>query len=91
MSLSAEQLQIASLIDQQVKRTLGNGGDEAAIVAERVEYMPGFKRLIDTSTATDREALAQRFDGFYHYAKILEHLATGIQSGQTRVPDSETR
>jgi hypothetical protein len=44
-------------------------------------YMPGFKWLMDTSEPDTMDELSRRFAGFFHYAKILEMVAAGIQSG----------
>ena len=46
--------------------------------------MPFFKMLLDSGQDTMDE-LCRRFAGFYHYAKILETLAAGIQSGAIQV------
>ena len=50
------------------------------------DYMPGFKRLLDTSASDTMDELCRRFAGFFRYAKTLEMLATGIQSGAIKVP-----
>jgi hypothetical protein len=50
------------------------------------DYMPGFKRLMDTSESDAVDELCRRFAGFFHYAKILEMVAAGIQSGAIKVP-----
>ena len=86
MNLSAEQLQIASMIDVKVQQLLGAGCDDATIMGEMFEYMPGFKRLMDTSQRGEMDDLCRRFPWFYHYAKILESVAAGIQSGAIKVP-----
>jgi hypothetical protein len=49
------------------------------------DCMPFFKMLLDSGQDTMDE-LCQCFAGFYHYAKILETLADGIQSGAIQVP-----
>lgn len=86
MSLTAEHLQIASILDQASKRIIANGGDDVEILRDMAAYMDGFKRLIDTTTAEEMDELCDRFDGFYHYAKVLEALAGGIASGENNVP-----
>ena len=50
------------------------------------DYMRGFKRLMDTSESDAMDELCRRFAGFFRYAKTLEMLATGIQSGAIEVP-----
>ncbi len=47
--LTAEQMQIASLIDSRVRALAGAGKDDVTIFSEMADYMPGFKRLMDTA------------------------------------------
>jgi hypothetical protein len=80
MSLTEEQLQLAALIDTRVKAIAES--DDLAIFADMADCMPAFKRLMDASTGNDMDRLAARYAGFYRYAKILETVAAGIQSGK---------
>ena len=86
MNLTAEQIQIASLIDARVRELADAGNDDMTVFAEMADYMSGFKRLMDTSTRDELDALCQRFAGFFQYAQILERVAAGIQSGDIKVP-----
>ena len=86
MNLTEEQIQIASLIDARVRELATAGSDDITIFAEMADYMPRFKRLMDTSTQDEMDALCERFSGFYQYAKILERVAAGIKSGEIKVP-----
>ena len=86
MNLTAEQLRIASMIDAKMQNLVGAGNDDITILTEMFDYMPGFKRLMDTSESDAMDELCQRFAGFFRYAKTLEMLATGIQSGAIKVP-----
>ena len=45
---------------------------------------PGFQ--FHCSLNPDMDALYERFDGFYRYAKVLENIARGIEAGDIRVP-----
>jgi hypothetical protein len=54
--------------------------------SDMADYLPAFKRLMDTSTGDDMDQLAARYAGFYRYAKILEAVAAGIRSGNIVVP-----
>ncbi|MBI1767116.1 MAG: hypothetical protein HYR67_01930, partial [Bacteroidetes bacterium] len=47
---SAEQLQIASMIDQKVKQILKADGDTVEILREMHDYMPGFKKIMESTT-----------------------------------------
>jgi hypothetical protein len=86
MSLTAEQLQMAGLIDARVKAIARSGADDLAIFTDMADCLPAFKRLMDASTGDDMNQLAARYTGFYRYAKILETVAAGIQSGNIVVP-----
>jgi hypothetical protein len=77
---------MAGLIDARVKAIAKSGVDDLAIFTDMADYLPAFKRLMDTSTADDMDQLAARYTGFYQYAKILETVAAGIRSGQIVVP-----
>jgi len=72
MNLTAEQLQIASMIDAQMQELVCSGNDDLTILGEMFDYMPGFKRLMDTSEPGTMDELCRRFTGFFHYAKIID-------------------
>ena len=86
MNLSAKQLEIASQIDVQVLKLERAGSDDMTIFVEMSDYMPGFKQLMDTAGQRGLDDLCARFEGLYHYARILENIAAGIQSGEIKVP-----
>lgn len=87
MPFTAEQLQVASLIDAKVKELTRAGvEDEGTLFAEMADFLPGFKRLMDTATPAMMEELSHRFPGFFVYARVLESVAEGIRSGRIQVP-----
>jgi hypothetical protein len=86
MTLTAQQLRIASRIDGRMQTLLRAGKDDMAIFAAMADHMPKFKQLLDTIRPGDMDELTRQFTGFYRYAKILETLAAGIQSGAIKVP-----
>lgn len=86
MTLTAQQLRIASRIDARMQTLLRTGQDDMAIFAAMADHMPKFKRLLDTTRPDEMDELTRKFTGFYRYAKILETLAAGIQSGAIKVP-----
>jgi hypothetical protein len=61
MNLTAEQLQIASMIDAKMQKLVCGGNDDITILAEMFDYMPGFKRLMDTSESDTMDELCRRF------------------------------
>jgi hypothetical protein len=65
MGITAEQLQMAGLIDARVKAITRSGVDDFAIFTEMADYMPAFKRLMDTSTDDDMDQLAARYTGLF--------------------------
>jgi hypothetical protein len=82
MGLTAKKLQMAGLINARVKAIAKSGVDDLAIFTDMADYLPAFKRLMDTSTDDDMDQLAACYTGFYQYAKILEAVAAGIRSGK---------
>lgn len=85
MSLRAEQLHLASQIDARVRKLERSGCDKMTIFVEMGPLMPDFKKLLDTTGQKGMDKLCARFGGFYRYAKILENIASGIQSGEIKV------
>jgi hypothetical protein len=86
VSLSAKQLKIATLIDTKVRKLERSGRNDMTIFIEMSDLMPEFKKLMDTTDHAGMDDLCARFAGFYRFAKILENIAGGIQSGQINVP-----
>lgn len=50
------------------------------------DHMPTFKRLLDTCTTAQIDALCDYYSGFFRFAKLLENLAQGIADGTIPVP-----
>jgi hypothetical protein len=90
MHLTSEQLQIASRIDTQAQTLIAAGHDDLTIVTGMLEHLPDFKRLLDAGQDVMDE-LCRRFFWFFRYAKVLERMAAGIQSGAITVPRSGPR
>jgi hypothetical protein len=70
----------------KMQKLVCDGNDDLTILGEMFDYMPGFKRLMDTAEPATMDELCRRFAGFFRYAKILEMVAAGIQSGTIKVP-----
>ncbi|MCU1248614.1 MAG: arylsulfatase regulator [Edaphobacter sp.] len=81
MNVAAEQIQIASLISKRVQGHAAAGLEDVTLFGETADYMAGFKRLMDTCTRDEMDGPCESFPDFYRYAKILERIAEGIQSG----------
>jgi hypothetical protein len=86
MALTKEQLWIAAKIDTRMQKLIRAGKDNLTIIAAMADHMPAFRQLLDTAGPSDMDQLIRKFPGFYRYAKILESLAGGIQSGAIPVP-----
>lgn len=87
MTLSIEQINLISFIDQKVKNILFNGGDEISIIISMLNEMPRIKTLIiDSADNKELKKYYNSHEGFYKYMKILEVTAKGIASGSIKVP-----
>jgi hypothetical protein len=86
MALTSQQLWVATKIDTRMQKLIRAGKDNMAIMATMADHVPAFHQLLSTAPPADMEQLSRKFPGFYRYAKILESLATGIQSGAIPVP-----
>jgi hypothetical protein len=86
MSLTADQRRIAAKIDTRVRKLMRAGKDHMAIMVAMADHMPAFHQLLSAAQPGDIDQLAREFSGFYRYAKIIESLAAGIQSGAIPVP-----
>jgi hypothetical protein len=87
MPLSEQHTRLAVTIDTHIKHVLAGGGGEKTLLVSMADDMPTFKQLLDTCTGADMDALCERYDGFYRFAKLLEMLAGGIADGNIPVPE----
>ena len=85
MYLSPRQQKIVFRINRKVNAILAGGGTDdricEAILTIVPQYMADFKHLLDTLSHHEIDQLCQRYDGFYHFAKMLERLAEGCAAG----------
>ena len=89
MALTADQRWIAAKIDTRMQKLIRAGKDNMAIMAAMADHMPAFHQLLSSAQPGDIDQLTRKFPGFYRYAKILESLASGIQSGAIPVPGKQ--
>lgn len=80
MTVTTEQLEIATRIEAKMRQLLGAGRNDVQILAEMFDYMPGFKRLIDSGPEVLDE-LSEKFPSFHRFAKIVEMLAAALADG----------
>jgi hypothetical protein len=86
MALGQEQRWVAAKIDSRMQKLLRDGKDNMAIMAAMADHMPAFHQLLSVVRDDEMRELTRKFPGFYRYAKIIESLASGIQSGAIPVP-----
>ena len=85
MNFTAYQMQIATLIDNQVTKIIETKKTSSTIDEAIVEMMPdyqeGFKHLLDTLDSDGMNNLCEEFSGFYRFAKMMERIAEGCKDG----------
>jgi hypothetical protein len=77
MPLTEQQTQLACTIDTHATHVLAYGGGDEELLMSLADYMGTFKQLMDMSTSKEMNALCQRYDGLYPFAKLLKRLAKG--------------
>jgi hypothetical protein len=87
MPLTEQQTQLAGAIDRHVRQVLAQGGGDEELLMSLADHMGTFKQVMDLSTGEEMNALCQRYEGFYRFAKLLGRLAEGIADGSIPVPD----
>ena len=87
LPLTAQQTRLAETIDTHVTQVLAHGGGDEALLLSMADYLPTFKQLLDICTGEEMDMLCDRYDGFYHFAQLLERLAEGIADGSIPVPE----
>jgi hypothetical protein len=86
LSLTERQKQLIVDIDQRVNRILKNGGGDEELLTSLFDVMSDLKEIITSAAKNNLDAYCQKYDGFYHYMKLLEKLAAGISNGTIAVP-----
>ena len=86
LNLTAEQIQLASLIDAHVSRYPDTDRGDEQLFVTLYDYMDAFKRILDSATPVQMDYLCQQYPGFYRLAMLLESLAQGIAEGAIEVP-----
>jgi hypothetical protein len=87
--LTAKQEQLIIHINQQVNKIVSNGGDDVAILISLAGIMKELKKILDSANKHELEIYTQKYDGFYHFMKVLETLAAGIADGSIPVPPKD--
>jgi hypothetical protein len=72
---------LAAVLDARTVELEGQGIDHLDLLGEMAPQMPLLKRMIEISSESELSALRQEYPGFYRFAKLLELLAAGIQTG----------
>jgi hypothetical protein len=82
----ALRVQLATVLDLKFQDVEETCHDDLAMLGAMRDYLAGFKGLMDSTSREELNALMQQFPGLYRLTKLLERVATGIQSGEIRVP-----
>jgi hypothetical protein len=78
---------LAELLDSKVNELMRAGvADDFMLLSHMAPDMPLFKRLMDLSDGNGMNDLCAEYHGLYRFAKLLELIAAGIQSGDIEVP-----
>jgi len=83
----AEQRAIAKQLHDKIIELLQAGiSDDLMLMVHMTPEMHLFKRLMDISDKGGVSDLCDAYPGLYRFAKLLEIVAVGIQSGEIQVP-----
>jgi hypothetical protein len=83
----AQRQALAELLDGKVNDLVRAGvTDDFMLLSHMAPDMPLFKRLMDLSDGDGMNDLCAAYPGLYRFAKLLELIAAGIQSGDIEVP-----
>ncbi len=78
---------LAELLDGKVNELMRAGiTDDVILLSHMASDMSLFKQLMDLSNGDGMNDLCAVYPGLYRFAKLLERIATGIQSGEIEVP-----
>ena len=83
----AQRRALAELLEGKVNDLTRAGvSDDFRLLALMAPEIPLFKRLMDISGEGGLNDLLAPYPGLYRFAKLLERIAAGIQSGDLKVP-----
>ncbi|MGB7416890.1 MAG: hypothetical protein WA902_22030 [Thermosynechococcaceae cyanobacterium] len=82
MSSPQKREELAQQIDSWVNKTVAEGGGDEELLSAMHGYMAPFKEIMDSAASGEMDALADKYDGFYRFAKLLEQLAGAIADGR---------
>lgn len=86
-SCVSQRRELAELLDGKVNELIRAGiTDDFMLLSHMASDMPLFKRLMDLSRGGCMNDICAVYPGLYRFAKLLERIATGIQSGEIEVP-----
>ncbi|MBX9702840.1 MAG: hypothetical protein K2X39_01680 [Silvanigrellaceae bacterium] len=80
MALTNEQKDFIILMDNKAKQILQHGTQEELLIS-LCSKMDKIKEIMDSSSKNELDYYCEKYDGFYHYMKLLEQLARGCAEG----------
>lgn len=84
--LTAEQLQLINKIHKFADKFPETDSGNEQLLSQSYEYLPSFKRIMDTCTGEQMNAACIQYPGFYRFAGMLEIIAQSIRDGSVEVP-----
>jgi hypothetical protein len=63
MNLNYEQINLAKEIDKKIRKLERNNNNEVEILAKMVNYMPKFKKIMDTTSSEGMDQLCSQYKG----------------------------
>jgi len=85
MSLTPEQINFISSIDEKVKKILSSGDNEISIMISLLDEISQMKTLINSANQKELQNYCNSHDGFDRYMKILENIANALAGGSIQV------
>ena len=86
MNIDANLLHLVNNIDRHVNQFPDNETGNMQLLTTVYDYMASFKQVMDGTTQVQMDYLAQNYEGFYRFSKLMEQIAQGISDGTLHVP-----
>ena len=85
MTLTHRQIEIATQIDQDVRKAGQKAksleAGEEAVIELMPKYMHAFKHMLDTLDSDGINQVCEEYPGFYIFAEMVERIAAGCRDG----------
>ncbi|MBX9703224.1 MAG: hypothetical protein K2X39_03635 [Silvanigrellaceae bacterium] len=85
MALTKEHKDFIILMDSKAKQILQHGSQEELLIS-LCSKMDKIKEIMDASSGNELDYYCEKYEGFYHYMKLLEQLAQGSIANHKQQP-----